>query len=309
LLFVGSVLGTPFRPAVSQKGASAAMRRHNQPSPRRKPSIHKPFCVNASERSDAAPQPPWRIIGRMAAPRTLWLALVGLYEETATLVLANLAWVLASLPLVLALALLLVPFANSIPGTTGPEWVLVLIAWTILFMPTPAGTALAQVASVAAGPDVPKIGMFWEALRTKWRMSLVCFVISLLVACALLANVYFYAFVSSGPIRFFAIVWLYGALFWFSMHVYLVPLLVHVAEPRILDIYRRAALIAIGHPIFTLLVLFELLIIGSLALIFLPAYVLVGPAYLAMIQAHAFREIRRRHGDIVAEPDEGGLKL
>jgi uncharacterized membrane protein YesL len=158
---------------------------------------------------------------------------------------------------------------------------------------------------VAAGPNVPKISMFWEALRTKWRMSLVCFVISLVVACALLANVYFYAFVSSGLIRFFAIVWLYGALFWFSMHVYLVPLLVHVAEPRIFDIYRRAALIALGHPIFTVLVLLEILVIGSLALIFLPAYVLVGPAFLAMIQAHAFREIRRRHGDLDVDLDEG----
>jgi len=241
----------------------------------------------------------------MAAPRTLWLALVGLYEETATLVLANLAWILTNLPLLLVLSLILVPFANTISDTTGPEWILVLIAWAILFIPTPGGTALAQVASVAAGPDVPKMSMFWETLRTKWRVSLVCFVISLLVACALLANVYFYAVFGTGLLRFFSIAWLYGALFWFSMHVYVAPLLVHIAEPRILDIYRRAALIALGHPIFTLLVLLEILILGSLALIFLPAYVLVGPAYLAMIQAHAFREIRRRHGDLAVETDEG----
>ena len=98
--------------------------------------------------------------------------------------------------------------------------------------------------------------------------------------------------------------WLYGALFWFAMHAYVVQLLVHVAEPRIFDIYRRAALIALGHPLFTVLILLEIVVIGTISLIFVPAYVLVGPSYLAMVQAHAFREIRRRHGDLVEEVDE-----
>lgn len=243
-------------------------------------------------------------MGPMAAPRTLWLALVGLYEDTAALVLGNLAWIVANLPLFLVLAIVLVPFANSIPGTAGPEWVLVLIAWALLFLPTPANLALQALASVAAGPDVPHVSVFWATLRQRWRLALACFAISLAIAVALLANVYFYAVLSTGWLRFIAIVWLYGALFWFSMHVYVTPLLVHVVEPRILDIYRRAALIALGHPIFTVLLLFEIVILGSLSLIFLPAYVLVGPAYLAMVQAHAFREIRRRHGDLVPEPDE-----
>jgi uncharacterized membrane protein YesL len=244
----------------------------------------------------------------MAAPRTLWLALISLYEDTATLVLGNLAWVVSNVPLFLVLALILVPFGTSVPGASGPEWVLVLIAWILLFLPSPANVALQALASVAAGPDVPRVAVFWHSLRQSWRLSLVCFAISLAIAVALLANVYFYAVLSTGWLRFFAIVWLYGALFWFSMHVYLSPLLVHVAEPKILDIYRRAALIALGHPIFTVLILFGILILGSLSLIFLPAYALVGPAYLAMIQAHAFREIRRRHGDLVPEPDEE-LKL
>jgi uncharacterized membrane protein YesL len=240
----------------------------------------------------------------MAAPRTLWLALVGLYEETATLVLGNLAWVATNLPLFLVLAAFLVPFAGSVPGASGPEWILVLIAWLLLFLPSPSSVALAALASVAAGPDVPHLSVFWQTLRERWKLGLACFAISLAIAVALLANVYFYAVLSEGWVRYLAIVWLYGALFWFSMHVYLLPLLVHVIEPRIFDIYKRAALIALGHPIFTVLVLFETLILGTLALIFLPAYVLVGGSYLAMVQAYAFREIRRRHGDLDPEPEE-----
>jgi uncharacterized membrane protein YesL len=239
----------------------------------------------------------------MAAPRALWLALVGLYEETATLVGANLLWILTNLPLFALLAAIALPFATILEGS-GPEWVLALIAWMLLFLPTPSGIALQAVTTVAAGPDVPKLSLFRATLSTQWRKATLCFVISLVVTVALLANVYFYAVFTSGVLRFATILWLYGALFWFSMHVYVVPLYVHIGTPRLFDLYKRAALIALGHPVYTLVLLLELLIVGTLALIFLPAYALIGPAFLAMVQAHAFREIRRRHGDLVEEVEE-----
>jgi uncharacterized membrane protein len=97
---------------------------------------------------------------------------------------------------------------------------------------------------------------------------------------------------------------LYAAVFWFGLHVYLVQLLLHIAQPRFFDVYRRAAFIALGHPGYTLLILVGSLVVGSVSLVFLPAFVLIGPAYLAVLQAHAFREIRRRHGDLVAEVEE-----
>jgi hypothetical protein len=45
--------------------------------------------------------------------------------------------------------------------------------------------------------------------------------------------------------------------------------------------------------------------------VFLPVYVLVGTAFVSLVQAHAFREIRRRHGDLVVEveADEGRNRL
>jgi uncharacterized membrane protein YesL len=238
----------------------------------------------------------------------LWFGLLGLYEETAVLVGANLAWILVNLPLYVVLAAIAIPFAGVLP-TTGPEWVLALLAWVLLYLPSPGSVALASVATVAAGPDVPRLRLFWTALRQQWRIALVSFVISLVITVALVANVYFYALYTSGVLRFATILWLYGALFWFSLHIYLVPLLVHVAEPRLFDVYRRAALIALGHPIFTLLLLLEITVIGTLCLVFVPAYALIGPAYLAMIQAHAFREIRRRHGDLVEEVVEENIRL
>jgi len=166
---------------------------------------------------------------------------------------------------------------------------------------------LSGLALVAAGPDVPRMGQFRTSLRAHWRLSLRCLLLSLVVLIALLANVYFYAVLSGGWLRFFSIVWLYGALFWLSLHMYLAPLLVYVSEPRLLDLYRRAAFIALGHPLYTIMLLLVLLVVGFVSVVFLPVYVLVTGVFVSLVQAHALREIRRRHGDVLEEPvDEGG---
>jgi len=53
--------------------------------------------------------------------------------------------------------------------------------------------------------------------------------------------------------------------------------------------------------------LLVLLIVGFVSVVFLPVYVLVAGVFVSLVQAHALREIRRRHGDLLDEPvDEGG---
>jgi hypothetical protein len=99
------------------------------------------------------------------------------------------------------------------------------------------------------------------------------------------------------------ILWLYATLFWLGMHVYLVPLLVHVAEPRVLDLYRRAAFVSLGHAGYTFVLLVPLLLITFATVVFLPLYVLLAQSFVCLVQANALREIRRRHGDLAAEPD------
>lgn len=250
----------------------------------------------------------------MAALRTLWKALVGLYEETLVLVFGNVAALALNLPIGLALFLIGLPFAGTEAGSADAgepggvaQWLLVLIAWMLLFLPTPGNVALSGLALVAAGPEVPRMAQFRTSLRTHWRLALRCLLLSLVVLVALLANVYFYAVLSGGWLRFVSIVWLYGALFWLSLHLYLVPLLVYVSEPRLLDLYRRAAFVALGHPMYTIMLLLVLLVVGFVSVVFLPVYVLVAGVFVSLVQAHALREIRRRHGDVLEEPvDEGG---
>ena len=236
----------------------------------------------------------------MAALRTLWAALVSLYDETLLLVGGNVAWVVLNLPVLLVLAVIILVVRGIADDTT--QWLLIGMAALLLLAPTPGGVALGGLARVAAGPDAPRFNAFWATLRARWRLSVVCSVVSIAIGAARVGNVVFYAMVP-GVLKFVTIIWLYGALFWLGMHVYFVPLLLHVAEPRPFDLYRRAALIALGHPLYTVLVLLLVLALGLISVVFLPAYVLIAGAYVAMVQAHALREIRRRHGDLALEAD------
>jgi len=239
--------------------------------------------------------------------RTLWKALVSLYEETLVLVFGNLAALALNLPLGLILFAIVLPFVGTADGGAA-QLLLVTVAWMLLFLPSPGNVALSGLAFVAAGTDVPRFAQFRSSLRTHWRLALRCFVVSLVVLVALLANVYFYAG-QDGWLRFVAIVWLYGALFWLSVHLYLAPLLVYVTEPRLIDLYRRAAFVALGHPAYTLVLLVALLVVGIAGVVFLPVYVLVAGAFVSLVQAHALREIRRRHGEVLDEPEEEGSRL
>jgi uncharacterized membrane protein YesL len=239
----------------------------------------------------------------MAAFRTVWTALVGIYEETLVLVGGNVAALALNVPIGLvlfAIGLILLPSGEE----TNAQWLLAVIAWLLPFLPTPGNVALAGITRVAAGPDIPRFAEFTQSLRGLWWLALRCSAVSLSVLALLVWNVAFYVNVETPWVRFVSFLWLYATLFWLSLHIYLSPLLVHVAEPRLLDVYRRAAFVALGHPGYSLLLLLLLLALSFASVVFLPVYVLAAGAFINLAQAHALREIRRRHGDLVVEPDE-----
>lgn len=238
----------------------------------------------------------------MAAFRTLWTALVGLYEETLVLLGGNLLAVALNVPIGV---LLVLPFTVS--DQSYLPWL--VSASLIVLMPTPGNLALAGLTQVAAGPEIPRLGLFTQTLRARWRLGLVCSVVSVAILAALIWNIAFYLSFGQMWSLFISIIWLYATLFWLSLHIYLVPLAVHVAEPRIFDLYRRAAVVALGHAGYTFVLLVLLLIVACAAVVFLPVYVLVGQAFVSLAQAQALREVRRRHGDLPIEAEEEVSRL
>jgi hypothetical protein len=245
----------------------------------------------------------------MAAFRTVWTALVNLYEETLVLLGANLAALALNIPIGLVIVVLALPFGLVWNGDQFNTLFVLGLGVVGTLLPTPGNVALAGLTSVAAGPDIPRFAAFRAALSSHWRLALRCSLISVVILGILVWNITFYAGFGPGWPLFVTIFWLYASLFWLSLHVYLVPLLVHVAEPHVFDLYRRAAFIAVGHAGYTFVVLVLLLIIATAAVVFLPVYVLAGLAFVSLVQTHALREIRRRHGDLTVEPEEEVSRL
>jgi hypothetical protein len=236
----------------------------------------------------------------MAGFRTLWAALVGIYDDTLVLLGGNVAALMLNVPLFL----LAIIVSNIATGEPPEPLLLATVATLLAFMPTPGNVALAGVAQVAAGPDVARLRVFRETLRARWKLAARCSLVSLAVLLALLWNVGFYLNLGLGWSLPVAVLWIYAIVVWLGLHIYVVPLSVHVAEPRVLDLYRRAAYVALGHAGYTLVLLVLLLIVTFAAVLFLPVYVLVALAFVSLAQAFALREIRRRHGDLVVETEE-----
>lgn len=245
----------------------------------------------------------------MAALRTLWTALVSLYEETLVLLAGNISALALNAPLFGLIVVLGVPTGLVFNADQFNAGFLFVLGSVMTFMPTPGNVALAGLTQVAAGPDVPRFAAFRDALRAHWPIATRAAPISLLVLGILLWNVTFYVNLGPGWPLLVTIFWLYATLFWLSLHIYFVPLVVHLAEPHLFDLYRRSAFIALGHAPYTLVLLVPLLAVSFAAAVFSPVYVLVAPAFVSLAQAHALREIRRRHGDLPLDTEEEVTRL
>ncbi len=233
----------------------------------------------------------------MSPLRVLWAAFVGLYDETIALVGGNVAWLLTGIPPLAVLTFLLVTFV-PLEGEAS-AWPIAAAALLLLFVPTPGALALGDLARTTASGEAPVLRGYWSALARTWRLGSRLFVASVL-GFALLA-VYFYASVASGPARLLAIIWIYALLFWLGMQFWVVPLALHLDRPRVFDIYRRAALLTLGNMPFTFILVIGIFLLDAASVALVPLYLTAIGAFAALVEAFAFRALRRRHGDL---PDE-----
>jgi hypothetical protein len=115
--------------------------------------------------------------------------------------------------------------------------------------------------------------------------------------------VVFYATVAEGGPRLLAIVWAWVAVVWVAINQLVAPLSLHLRGVGLLGIYRRAALLIASYPLFWLVQVAAAIVVAVLCTAVLPLYLLAGGAYVALVQAHAFRAHRIAAGDVdVDEP-------
>ncbi len=240
-----------------------------------------------------------------AAGSVLRWVCVSIWSETLILLKANLAGFVLTLPLTVPLLLLLAglmppPGPDEQPGLVLP---LILTGLLALLLPNPAAVGLHTVAAVMLRHDSPTWEQFLAGLKGNVRLGLTMFAIGLIVTVVLTVNLLFYLGAQPELVRFVAVVFAYLLLYWLAMQLYLGPLVVQVGERRLLSLYRRAGMLVLAQPLFTLLLLVALLAALLISLMAAPLYPLFGLAFAALTGTGALAQLRRKYDPEMA-PDE-----
>lgn len=187
------------------------------------------------------------------------------------MLVANVLWILVSLPLV------------TLPAATGALFYL----------------AHRVVLEERARDPVPaRIGDFWVGLRTHWLRSTLLGLLNFAAFILLFTALQFYLWnpqellrILAGPISLLLVVWL-------AMQLYLFPLLIVSQEETIWSIIRRSFFLVLGYPLDSLMLVIWLLLLTAISV------VLAGPALfllfsaVALIQTMILRIIRIARGEI-----------
>jgi uncharacterized membrane protein YesL len=153
---------------------------------------------------------------------------------------------------------------------------------TMLILPAaPVTLGMHQVANRMANYKRVDSSMFWEAARSNIRRGWSLYLLNLLIPVIIIVSIYFY-FNISGWFSLLAFVCLWLLLFVLMIGQYLFPLFWQQDEPDIRLMIRNATLLALQHPLYTLLMLlFQLILIVISVAITLPLFLLT-PALIAI---------------------------
>lgn len=198
-----------------------------------------------------------------------------LWRRLGILVMANILWLLLSLPIV------------TWPAATAGLFTLV-------------GRLVHEELDDA--PHETTMGDFWDGVRTQWKRGSVFTLIDLAGAAVIAVALVFYGGSASEPAR-----WLVGpigliGLLWLGAQMYAYPLLMHRPDMHPLAVLRGALLMAFGHPAPTLSLLVTSLVLLVAAVVLAGPILLVFFSAMAVLQTVALRQFLVRQAAIGEEP-------
>lgn len=153
---------------------------------------------------------------------------------------------------------------------------------TLLILPAaPVTLGIHQVANRMSNYKRVDSSFFWEAARSNIGRGWLVYLINLLIPLVIVVSILFY-FSLSGWMAVLAFVCMWLLLFVLMIGQYLFPLFWQQDEPDIRLMIRNATLLALQHPLYTILMLlFQLLLILISLAITLPLFLLT-PALIAI---------------------------
>jgi uncharacterized membrane protein YesL len=233
-----------------------------------------------------------------------WRAGRDLFDELFVMIGINLLWALMCCPL---LVLAIVALLNEAPIIAAGAMLLNVL------LVGPASAGLFVVAERVIEGRVAPVSLFFEGMRTHRVTAWQVYGIWTAGLITLLFNLAFYLTQSAalgGFATFLIALFAYLTLAWITMLIYLGPLIVLQQERRLRLLWRNAAIMTFGRPVFTLVtaILMGLIIALSVIVIILPLLLTFAMLALwgmraaqAQIASDEERRRLREQGDTVVE--------
>jgi uncharacterized membrane protein YesL len=205
--------------------------------------------------------------------RTLSLAAGVFWRRLGIMVLANVVWLLLSLPIV------------TWPAATAGLFSLV--------------RRVIEEELAVASRDA-HIHDFWEGFRRYWTNSSLLAIIDLSGLGIIAVALVFYGRSGLEPLR-----WLVGpigliGLVWLTAQLYLYPLLLQRPERPVWVILREALLLALGYPLFSLSLLLTILVLFAGSVLLAGPVLFVIFSAIATLETVMLRQILIQRGEIQA---------
>ena len=164
------------------------------------------------------------------------------------------------------------------------------LVWALLALPVvtlfPATMGAMSVASEKARGRRVEFELFWRGFRRYFGKSWALGAINSVVTILIVVNIVFYLQQPSW-LFYVTIIWLYVLLIWLGVIVYVFPLAIEQEDKGVKLIYRNAALLALGRPVFTLLVAIIQVLLLALSIVLSPLLLLVYIPLSSLISNHA----------------------
>jgi uncharacterized membrane protein YesL len=197
----------------------------------------------------------------MSIFRVLWLSLKDVFDELFTLMAVNLIWVVMSAPLIIV-AVFLLGAGSTVLG--------IIVALLAVLPLAPANAGLYTIAQRVSEGRVIAWRLFFEGFREYLRLSWQVYGLWAIGLFLIIGNFSFYGGIASGLGTFVRILLLYLLVVWFGLLIYIGPLMVLQTDKRLRVIARNAFVMVFGRPIFTLVTLLLMALLGVVLGTFVP---------------------------------------
>jgi uncharacterized membrane protein YesL len=221
--------------------------------------------------------------------------------------------------------------ASSLP------WI--LAAFMLVVLPSPPSAGVYTIAMYIVHGETPEFSVFWQSLRRWWKRTLMLYLIGAALLGGLIFNTIFYMSITTGMLQAISVLWVYAIIFWLTLQAYLLPLLVQsvvppptsttdddgwpldeerraerartrakapepspspIVEPALMDLYKRAAILALANPIFSLVLFFGVVITLALSTFAMPVYPLLAMSFVALIHTRGYRVLYDKYASTEA---------